>query len=133
MGCDYYIDIFLKIEHSGGVCYIELPCNRGYFCDCAWGIYEKEEDAEPYWHCEEAMEVRKKVEAFMLKPLPDVVIYSDKQYKSEYVKEKYEPYIMKKIEEKKSYKIRFKDTGKLKCFDDIISVTRFEKRYEPGL
>ena len=28
---------------------------------------------------------------------------------------------------------RYTDTGKLKNLDDIISVTKFERRYEPGL
>lgn len=132
MGCDYYIDIYLRIEHSGGICYVELPCIRGYFCDCAWGVYEENEDKEPYWQCKEAKELKRKMEAFILKPRPDVIIYSDKQYKSDFLQEKYKPYIIKKIEEKKTKKIRYDDTGKLNCFDDIISVTRFELRYEPG-
>ena len=66
MGCDYYIDIYLKIDHTGGICYIELPAIRGYFCDCVWGVYEKNEDEQPYWHCEEAMELRKQMEKFIL-------------------------------------------------------------------
>jgi len=133
MGCDYYIDIYLKIEHTNGISYIELPCVRGYFCDCAWGIYEENEDEQPYWHCEEANELRKKMEAFMLKPRPEVIVYSDKQYKSEFLREKYEPMIVEKIAAKKNKKFRYTDTGKLKSLDDIISVTKFERRYEPRL
>lgn len=134
MGCDYYIDIYLKIEHTTGTSYITLPANRGYFCDCVWGVYEKNEDEEPYWHCEEAMELRKKLEAFMLKPRPEVIVYSDKKYKSEFLREKYEPMIEEKIAAKKTKKFtRYTDTGKLKSLDDIISVTKFERRYEPGL
>jgi hypothetical protein len=42
--------------------------------------------------------------------------------------------IMEKIAEKKTKKFtRYTDTGKLKSLDDIISVTKFELRYEPGL
>lgn len=132
MGCDYYIDIYLKIEHTGGMCYIELPCIRGYFCDCAWGVYEKNEDEEPYWHCEEAQNLRKQMEEFMLKPRPELIIYSNKQYKSEFLQEKYEPLIVQKLEEKKCEKIRYDDTAKLQNLDNIITITKFEVRYEPS-
>lgn len=131
MGCDYYIDIYLKIEHAGGTCYIELPSARGYFCDCVWGIYDEHDDEEPYWHGEEASDLRKQLEKFMLKPRPDIIIYSDKKYKTDFLQEKYEPIILKKLEEKKPKDIRFKDTGKLQNMDDVITVTKFERRYEP--
>lgn len=67
----------------------------------------------------------------MLKPRPDIIIYADKKYKSEFLQEKYEPIILKKLEEKKPKDIRFKDTGKLQNMDDVITVTKFERRYEP--
>ena len=132
MGCDYYIDIYLKIEHTEGTSYTKLPCIRGYFCECAWGIYEANEDENPYWHCEEAKILRKQIEQFMLKPRPELIIYSNKQYKSEFLQEKYEPLIVKKIEEKKCEKIRYDDTAKLQNLDNIITITKFEVRYEPS-
>lgn len=132
MGCDYYIDIYVKIEHTQGTCYIKLPCVRGYYCDCAWGIYEENEDEQPYWHTKEGKELRKKVEKFMLTPRPNVIIYSEKQYKSDFLREKYEPLIVKKIKETKRVIMRYEDSGKLRSLDDIITVTKFEVRYDPG-
>jgi hypothetical protein len=86
MGGDYYIEIFLKIVHNDGTCYIELPRVRGDFSSCVWGIYDEHEDDIPYWKSDEAVSLQKQAIAFMLKPRPDVVIYSNKQYKSEYLR-----------------------------------------------
>jgi hypothetical protein len=33
MGADFYIRIYLKIEHNNGISYYELPTQRGYFFD----------------------------------------------------------------------------------------------------
>ena len=33
MGCDYYIEIYLEIEHNNGVSFYEFPTLRGFFCD----------------------------------------------------------------------------------------------------
>jgi len=130
MGCDYYIDVFLKIEHSDGISYLELDHIHGYFCECHMGIYEEHEDEEPYWECEEAKYLHKRMEEFMMKPRPDLIIYSNKQYKSDFLREKYEPLILEKIEGNPKDHIRYSDTGKLNKLDDIITVTKFEIRYE---
>ena len=129
------VDIFATVFGKGAECLFATNFEGGRIgtkTGEVWGIYDKNEDAEPYWHCEEAVTLRKQMEAFMLKPRPDVVVYSDKQYTTEFLRDKYEPFICKKIENKKSKKIRYVDTGKLKNIDDIITITRFERRYEPA-
>ena len=70
------------------------------------------------------------MEEFMMKPRPDLIIYSNKQYKSDFLREKYEPLILEKIEGNTEDHIRYSDTGKLNKLDDIITVTKFEIRYE---
>lgn len=40
MGCDYYINVYLEIEHINGISYYELSLIRGYFSDLECGIYE---------------------------------------------------------------------------------------------
>jgi hypothetical protein len=94
------------------------------------GIYEEHEDEEPYWECEEVKYLQKRMEEFMMKPRKDLIIYSNKQYKSDFLRNKYEPLIVEKIENKHKDHIRYSDTGKLNNFDDIITVTKFEIRYE---
>ena len=46
MGCDYYIDQFLRIDHPMGASFVQLPRIRGYFCDCAWGVSDDHCDEE---------------------------------------------------------------------------------------
>ena len=44
MGCDFYIYIYLEIEHTKGISYYELPTMRGYYCDLECGVCDSDDD-----------------------------------------------------------------------------------------
>ena len=123
MGCDYYINQFLRLEHPGGISYVELPSIRGYFCDCAWGMRDCDCDEHEvsYYHDPEYLELHAKVEAFMLKPRPETIIYTNGAFISETIQLKYQPLIDEKLQ--KIYRRNMKD---------IVRIVKFEIRYEPG-
>ena len=141
MGCDYYIYRHLKIEHTKGISYIELQCKRGYFFYFEIGFVDSDNEDEPYYLTEEYKELDNKIQEFSLKPNPDVIIYENNKYAKPIFQEKYQNLIFKKISCKTQCNIMnddddddddddVMDTGKLSSFEDIIKITKFEKRYE---
>ena len=109
MGCDYYIDQFLKIEHTKGICYVELPTIRGYYPDMDWGVYDNREDIVPYYETDTYKTLNRQVIEFVLTPRPDIIIYSDKQFKTQHFKEKYAPLIAAKVGKRTTGTVKYPD------------------------
>ena len=139
MGCDYYINQFLRLEHPTGASYVELPSIRGYFCDCAWGMRDCDCDEHEvsYYEDPEYLELNAKVEAFMLKPRPETIIYTSGAFISETIQLKYQPLIDVKLQKnrvRQSEHANHADTNLhlLMEMKDIVRIVKFEIRYEPG-
>lgn len=136
MGCDYYINQFLRLEHPTGASFVQLPSIRGYFCDCAWGMRDCECDEHEvsYYHDPEYLELRAKVEAFMLKPRPETIIYTNNVFISETIQNKYQPLIDEKLHKNRVRQSNHADTNLhlLMEMKDIVRIVKFEIRYEPG-
>ena len=47
MGCDFYIDVYLEIEHINGISYYEFPTIRGYYSDLLdFNVYNDSDDSD---------------------------------------------------------------------------------------
>ena len=138
MGCDFYISIYLKIEHKFGVSYYELPSRRGWFCELGMSFDDSDDeiddDDESYGKLPlEYIELRENMEKLCLTPRKDCIVYCDGKFVNEKLQEKYLPSIIDKINGKYVEKYCVKrDTGKFSDIFDILKVTRIEVRYEPG-
>jgi hypothetical protein len=56
MGCDFYIYVYLEIQHTNGISYYQFPTIRGYYCDIECGIYDSDDDEEDYYYNSEEYE-----------------------------------------------------------------------------
>ena len=50
MGCDYYVIIYLEIQHTKGITYCELPIIRGYYDDMLLGVYDSDEEEKDRYY-----------------------------------------------------------------------------------
>ena len=114
MGCDYYIQPFLKLTHVllGEVSYIELPIIRGYFCEEEGGYDDDDEDGGQEWYSN--------MVAFMLTPRKEYTIYTNNSYVSENIRDKYHSLVDRRMQKKQ--------------WTDMthIHITKIEVRYERG-
>jgi hypothetical protein len=121
MGCDYYFFLYLKIEHTYGTAYIELSCERGYFCNCLDPGYDSDADNK-----EEYEGIIEKIKELYLTPsIHPVLIYSNCYYTKPKFQEKYDKLVNYKIDSQQKY---WKDIGILQDKDDIISIYKIEIR-----
>ena len=52
-GCDFYIYVYLEIQHVNGVSYYQFPTIRGYYCELECGIYDSNDDEkDDYYNSE---------------------------------------------------------------------------------
>jgi hypothetical protein len=133
MGCDFYIYIYLEIQHSKGISYYEFPSIRGYYCDLECGICDSDDDENNYYYNSRDYKIlyanMKKV---CLTPRKPVIIYNNNSFISQKLETKYLPIIQDKINKKYINKYpRYKDTGIFRNIDQIIQVTKKEERYDP--
>ena len=134
MGCDFYIAVYLQIEHKCGVSYYELPSRRGWFCELGMSFDDSDDESDDCGKTPlEYIELRANMEKLCLTPRKDCVVYCDGKFVNEKLQRKYLPSILDKINGKyvEKYCVK-KDTGKFSDIFDILKVTRIEDRYEAG-
>jgi hypothetical protein len=133
MGCDFYIHIYLEIEHNKGISYYHLPTKRCYYCDLECGICDSDDDENDYYYnSPEYKTLYENMKKICLTPRKPVVIYNNSAFITTKFQEKYLPIIQDKINKKcvEKYPL-YKDTGTFKNIGQIIKVTKKEERYDP--
>jgi hypothetical protein len=135
MGCDFYIYIYLEIQHINGISYYELPTIRGYYCDLECGVYDSDDDdIDRYYNSIEYKALYENMQKICLTPRKPVVIYDNNSFISSKFEMKYLPIIENKINKKYVKKCtRYEDTGVFTNIEQIIKVVKKEERYEPFL
>lgn len=133
MGCDYYIYVYLEIEHTNGTSYYNFPVIRGYYCELDYGIVDSDDDEnDHYYNSAEHEALYENMKKLCLTPRKPVVIYNNNAFIMPRFETKYLPIIQDKINKKDVEKReRYVDTGRLTSIDDIITVTKKEERYDP--
>ncbi len=133
MGCDFYISIYLEIEHSNGISYCELPTLRGYYCDLECGLFDSDDDENDYYYkSTEYKSLYENMKKICLTPRKPVIIYNNNSFVSEKFETKYLEVIQDKINKKQVDKFsKFKDTGVLTSLEQVIKITKKEERYDP--
>ena len=133
MGCDYYIQVYLEIEHKYGVSYYTLPIIRAYYSDLDCGIYDSDDDEKDYYcYSEEFKNLYKKMRNLCLTPRKPVVIYENNSFTSQKFETKYLPLIQNKIDNHsiEKYPLIDEDTGVFASLEQVIRITKKEERYE---
>ena len=121
MGADYFLYLYLKIEHRYGVSYIELSCERGYFCDCLDVGYDSDTDnKERYDNI-----IGKIKELYLTPSIPPILIYKNGSFINSKFEEKYSPFLDYKFNTRLKY---WRDTGVLEDKEDIIKIYKIEVR-----
>jgi hypothetical protein len=142
MGCDFYISIYLLIEHKYGISYYALPSRRGWFCELDLTFYDSDieyddENEDDNGQDKELLleydRLRMAMENLCLTPRKDCVVYCDGKFVNEKMQEKYLSSIVNKMNGKCVEEYFYnRDTGTFSSFLDILKITRKEIRYEPG-
>ena len=132
MGCDYYIYVYLEIEHNNGISYCELPTIRGYYCDLDCGICDSDDDENDYYYnSDEYNSLYANMIKISLTPRKPIIIYNDNLFISPKFERKYLPIIQDKINKLNCNKYpRYEDTGILANIEQVIKITKKEERYE---
>jgi hypothetical protein len=132
MGCDYYICVYLEIQHTNGVSYYQLPTIRGYYCDLEYGVHDSDDDEHDYYyHSAEYQALYETYTKLCLTPRKPVVIYKNNAFTSNRFEMKYLPMIQYKLNKKyvETYS-RYKDSGTFTSIEDVIQITKKEERHE---
>jgi len=132
MGCDFYIRVYLEIQHMNGISYCELPTIRGYYCDLECGVCDSDDDEMDYYYNSiEYDALYENMKKICLTPRKPVVIYDNNSFLSSKFETKYLPMIQNKIN-KKVMKInsRYEDTGIFTNIEQIIKIVKKEERYD---
>jgi len=132
MGCDYYIYVYLEIEHNTGTSYYEFPTIRGYYCDLECGIYDSDNEENDYYYNSTAYNILyENMIKLCLTPRKPVVIYSNNSFTKSNFEMKYLSIIQDKINKKcvEEYH-RYKDIGIFTSIEEVIKITKKEDRYE---
>jgi hypothetical protein len=133
MGCDFYIYVYLEIQHINGISYYELPTIRGYYCELECGVCDSDDDTNDYYYnSTEYKTLYENMQKMCLTPRKPVVIYNNNSFISPKLEMKYLPIIQNKINKKyvKKYS-RYEDTGIFTSIEEIINVVKKEERYDP--
>jgi len=132
MGCDYYINVYLEIEHNNGISYYQLPTVRGYYCDLECGVCDSDDDEKDYYY--NSPEYRKlyhNMKKLCLTPRKPLLIYDNKSFITDKLETKYLPIIQNKINKIYIEKYSsYRDTGKFTSIAEVIKITKKERRYE---
>ena len=130
MGCDYYIYVYLEIQHKNGISYYELPTIRRYYCDLECGVCDSDDDENDYYYNSiEYKLLYENMKKICLTPRKPVVIYDNNSFISSKLEMKYLPFIQNKINNKYLEKnIQYKDTGIFTRIEEIVKVVKKEER-----
>jgi hypothetical protein len=134
MGCDYYIYVYLEIEHINGISYYEFPVKRCYYCDleCGYCDSDVEDEADLYYNSNAYKELYNNMKKMCLTPNIPVVIYDNYSFLSLKFENKYGSIIQDKINNNHVNKYyRHADTGKLTSIAEIIKITKKEEIHDP--
>ena len=133
MGADYYIYVYLEIEHTNGTSYYEFPSERGYYCDCAGGRCDSdvEDENDQYYNTPAYKELYKNMKRLSLSPNKPLIIYNNNAFVSPKLEDKYLPFIQDKLKSGGVKYVRYEDTGVFTSIDQIIKITKKEERYDP--
>jgi hypothetical protein len=132
MGCDFYIHVYLEIEHSKGISYYEFPSIRGYYCDLECGVCDSDDDEKDYYYnSTEYKSLYENMKKICLTPRKPIIIYNNNSFISPKLEMKYLPIILDKINKKNVNKYpRYKDTGTFTSIEQVIRITKKEDRYD---
>jgi hypothetical protein len=137
MGCDFYIDVYLEIEHKNGISYCILPSIRGYYCDSLGTGHQNSDDessdnegSDNEIICKKLF-VYNEMKKLCLTPRKPFIIYENEKFISKKIENKYLPIISKKQNCKKNKYCKYKDTGKFTDISEIIKITKKETRFDP--
>jgi hypothetical protein len=113
MGCDFYIYVYLEIEHNKGISYCELPAIRGYYCNLECGVCDSDDDENDYYYkSPEYKSLYENMIKMCLTPRKPVIIYNNKLFMSPKFETKYLQIIIDKINDKNINEYpRYKETG----------------------
>jgi hypothetical protein len=130
MGCDFYIYVYLEIQHTNGISYCELPTIRGYYCDLECGVYDSDDDEIDYYYKSiEYKTLYENMKKICLTPRKPVVIYDNNSFISSKLDMKYLPIIQNKINNTKVEKYpRYEDTGVFTNIEQIVKIVKKEER-----
>ena len=132
MGCDFYVRVYLEIEHLHGISYYELPIIRGYYPELVCGICDSDDDENDYYYnSNEYDTLYEHMKKVCLTPRKPLVIYKENTFTTPALEMKYLPNILTKRNNKNTSKYaRYKDTGMFTSIEQIIQVVKKEDRYE---
>ena len=113
----YCIYKILVIEHTNGISYILLP-----FIIHKWYSIDIDSDDD---------DNNMNKQNFILNPREPILIYENNEYTKAKFKNKYEMLIKNKVNEKQIqfYFNEYQDIGILRNIDDIIKITKIERRH----
>ena len=155
MGCDFYVYIYLEIEHTLGTAYYEMPVRRGYFSELNDGYYDSDNDESS--KKEEFKRLNSEIINFDMTPHLPLVIYEKDAFVSEHFKDKYGPLLEEQFknnllknqkylddpnyksddeeiedDDNNRYRRRFEDIGiSPESLSDVLKITRKEQRICP--
>jgi hypothetical protein len=132
MGCDFYIYIYLEIQHNKGISYYEFPVIRGYYCDLECGICDSDDDENDYYYnSTEYNTLYENMKKLCLTPRKPVIIYSNNSFTEPKFEMKYLSIIQDKMNKKNVKKYhRYKDTADFTSIEQVIKITKKEDRYK---
>jgi len=133
MGCDYYIYVYLEIQHKHGVSYYSFPIIRGYYPDLDCGFTDSDDESvDKYYNLPEYNKLYDDMIKMALTPRKPVVIYANDAFVSQKFEIKYSASIQNKLDKIYENEWRpFEDTGvAFNNISEIICITRKEIRRE---
>jgi len=132
MGCDYYIQKYLEIQHSKGISYYVFDVIRGYYLETECEDYDSDEDYNDcYYNSKKYKLFYENMIKMCLTPRKPIVIYDNNLFTREKFEVKYLPIVKEIINKKYNNKYpRYKDTGTLTNMEQIIKITKKEDRYK---
>ena len=93
MGSDFYIQIYLKIEHKNGVSYYEIPGPRGYFPELDGICDSDEEEEDHYYYTESFKKLYDDMVKVYLTPRKDLVLFENGKFVKPRFEKKYLPQV----------------------------------------
>ena len=126
MGADFYIYVYLEIEHSNGTSYYEFDPERGYYCDCDCGRCDSdvEDENDQYYNTPAYKELYENMKKMCLTPNKPLVIYNNNTFVSSTLETKYLPFIQDKLMSGGVKYVRYTDPGVFTSIDQIIKITK---------